>query len=78
MTPSNDNTPTQAWIDLISDVELFNELTTEFPEMIWHIKAGGGLNRERSAANFIWFMRFELSFRKCEIDTRRKEMKVIK
>ena len=77
MTPANDNTPTQVWLDLIEWTELYETLLAEFPIMIAHVKAGGGRNREQSAANFIWFMRFELQCRESDIEDRRKEMKVV-
>ena len=77
MISANDNTPTQVWLDLVAYTELYETLLAEFPVQIAHVKAGGGINREQSAANFIWFMRFELECRESDIEERREGMKVI-
>lgn len=63
--PANDDVPTQAWLEFKSE-PCFYDCVSHCPSLVWKVKhyysGRKTSDRERGAANFIWFARFETSF----------------
>lgn len=77
--PANDDVPTQAWLDFKAHEELFRSCLALDKRLTWAIKIARNHNRdqdERAAANFIWFMKFEIVFN-AKIINPRPELRVV-
>jgi len=76
--PANDDKPTAAWIEFRASKD-FQTYAKEFPDLCWAQKISRHHNKERderSAANFIWFMKFELGYNATQINTR-PDLKIV-
>lgn len=62
--PSNDNEPTEAWMEFEGS-EVFEWALKHLPELVWRLKSywSPSENRELGVSNFIWYIKFERSFR---------------
>ena len=80
MKPANTNTPTKAWDELRSNEELleFGSLT---PCLVSCVKNPERCKtteeRERKAANMLWFLKFELYWKKRGIEDRRAQFMAV-
>lgn len=78
---ANDNKPSNAWLDFYADKPLFEKCSHYFPDLCARVKNGysgiWGPKRENADQNFIWFMRFDMSFREQEIKERRKQIRAV-
>lgn len=65
--PANNNEPTEAWVEFYG-TETFEWAIKVMPELVWKIKSNWlpGGDTEQSTANFIWFVKFEKSFKETE------------
>jgi len=78
MEPANDNSLALAYLAFEADTDLFNWATMRDPRLVLGLKKMQGPDRERCVANFVWFFKFERSFRNYEAEMKRSEIKVVK
>lgn len=77
MKHANDNNLTQAYLDLEKDKDVFKWAMMFAPELVIEIKRLHGKDRERQAANFCWFLKFEMSLKEYEIENRRSKIEIV-
>lgn len=69
--PANDDGPTDAWLEFYENKELYKFAQKSFSDIAVGLKNRGAfltddVKAERSASNFVWFVKFEKSFRYTE------------
>jgi hypothetical protein len=69
MKPANDNNLARAYLDFEADKDLFRWAMRNDPRMVLGLKKVQGADRERCVANFVWFLKFERSYKEFEIET---------
>jgi len=78
MKPANDNNLARAYLDFESDTDLFYWAMKRDPKLVLGLKKVQGADREKYVANFVWFFKFERSFRESETKNRRSRIEVVK